>query len=137
MGQDCSYDTVRNIHEKLNEWLESCKNEPDPVVLTKTEVKRLFEECGVEKEKLENFDEQYKMTAGEKTSLMASNITNPRRLEIKTPDVVIHINPERAELIESQIINGRRCLVIPMDADTEINGIRVHMNGNGGLDETR
>lgn len=137
LGQDCSYDTVRNIHEKLNEWLESCKNEPDPVVLTKTEVKRLFEECGVEKEKLENFDEHYKMTAGEKTSLMASNITNPRRLEIKTPDVIIHINPERAELIESQIINGRRCLVIPMDADTEINGIRVHMNGNGGLDETR
>lgn len=50
LGDDCAYDTVMNIHEKLNEWVDSQKDSPDPAVLTKPEVKRLFEECGVEDE---------------------------------------------------------------------------------------
>lgn len=127
LGEDCAYDTVMNIHGKLNEWMESQKDEPEPVVLTKSEVKRLFEECGVEDEKLESFDEQYEMTAGEQSSLMASNITNTRRFEIKTPDVVIHVNPERADLVETMVVDGRRCLVIPMEDNVEVNGIHVHI----------
>ena len=125
LGEDCAYDTVMNIHEKLNEWVESQKDSPDPAILTKPEVKRLFEECGVEEEKLEDFDARYEATAGEDASLMAANITNTRRMEIKTPDVVIHVDPDRAELVETQVIDGRRCLVIPMEDNVEINGIRV------------
>ena len=127
LGEDCAYDTVLNIHEKLTELVEAQKDEPEPVVLTKSEVKRLFEDCGVEEKKLESFDEQYKMAAGEKTALMASNITNTRRFEIKTPDVVIHVEPDRAELVETRVIDGRRCLVIPMEDNVEVNGIRVTM----------
>ena len=74
--RDCAYDTVMNIHEKLNEWVDSQKDSPDPAVLTKPEVKRLFEECGVENEKLETFDQTYEAIAGENASLMAANITN-------------------------------------------------------------
>ena len=125
LGEDCAYDTVMNIHEKLNEWVEAQKDSPEPTVLTKPEVKRLFEECGVEEEKMETFDQCYEATAGENASLMVSNITNTRRTEIKTPDVVIHVDPDRAALIETQIIDGRKCIVIPMEGDVEINGIHV------------
>lgn len=125
LGEDCAYDTVMNIHEKLNEWVESQKDSPDPAILTKPEVKRLFEECGVEEEKLEDFDARNEATAGEDASLMAANITNTRRMEIRTPDVVIHVDPDRAELVETRVIDGRRCLVIPMEDNVEINGIRV------------
>lgn len=125
LGEDCAYDTVLNIHEKLTELIESQKEEPDPVTLTKSEVKRLFEDCGVEEDKLETFDEQFEIAAGEKATLMASNLTNTRRFEIKTPDVVIHVEPDRAELVETRIIDGRRCLVIPMEDNVEVNGIRV------------
>ena len=125
LGDDCAYDTVLEIHEKLNDLIESQKDEPEPVVLTKSEVKRLFEECGIEDEKLQNFDEQYELAAGEKSALVASNITNTRKFEIKTPDVVIHVAPDRAELVETRIIDGRKCLVIPMESEIELNGIRV------------
>ena len=129
------YDTVMNIHEKLNEWVDSQKDSPDPAVLTKPEVKRLFEECGVENEKLETFDQTYEAIAGENASLMAANITNTRRTEIKTPDVVIHIDPDRAALIETQVIDGRKCIVIPMEGDVEINGIHVS-SGNSESTES-
>ncbi len=125
-ARTASYDTVLNIHEKLNELIEAQKDEPEPVILTKSEVKRLFEECGVEDEKLQSFDEQYEITAGEKSSLVASNITIHQRFEIKTPDVVVHVDPERADLVETRVIDGRKCLVIPMEGEVELNGIRVH-----------
>ena len=134
LGEDCAYDTVMNIHEKINEIIEAQKDEPEPVSLTKSEVRRLFEDCGVQEEKLTNFDEQYEQTAGESSALMASNIASTRRFEIKTPDVVIHVNPERAELVETRVIDGRRCLVIPMEDNVEVNGIRVKM-GDGHEDE--
>lgn len=135
LGDSCQYDTVVNIHEKLNELIEAQKDEPEPVVLTKSEVKRLFEDCGVENDKLETFDQQYEITAGEKSSLVASNITNTKRFEIKTPDVVIHVDPERADLVETRIIDGRKCLVIPMEDNVEVNGIRVHMSEQNSFNE--
>ena len=133
LGDDCDYNTVISIHEKLNELIEAQKDEPEPVVLTKPEVKRLLEDCGVAEEKLDTFDQQYELVAGDAPSLMASNIANPRKFEVKTPDVVVKIDPERAELIETKVIDGRKCLVIPMEGEIEVNGICVHM-GNLSAD---
>ena len=118
-------DTVVTIHEKLNEILEEQKDLPDPVALTKPEVKRLLEESGVEESHLEDFDQQYEMAAGSQPALMAANLTNTRKMEIKTPDIVIAVDPAKTQLIETQVIDGRKFLVIPMDGDIEINGIHV------------
>ncbi len=54
-----------SIHEKLNELIEAQKDEPEPVVLTKPEVKRLLEDCGVAEEKLDTFEQQYELVAGD------------------------------------------------------------------------
>ena len=89
----------------------------------------------VEDEKLQSFDEQYEITAGEKSSLVASNITNTKRFEIKTPDVVVHVDPERADLVETRVIDGRKCLVIPMEGEVELNGIRVHTGNENPSDD--
>lgn len=98
-------------------------------------MRRLFEECGVAEDRLEGFDEQFENKAGEKSTLVASNITNTRSFEIKTPDVVVKVSPERAVLIETQYIDGRKCLIIPMEGEVEVNGIRVHTRQASALTE--
>lgn len=123
LGEECSYEIVKAIHENLNELIEEQKESPVPAELDKDEVKYLFTKSGVKEEKLENFDKQYEAAAGEKSTLLASNIANTRTFEIKTPDVVIKVNPERTDLVETMVINGRRCLVIGVDDTVEINGI--------------
>ena len=50
---------------------------------------------------------------------------NTRKFEIKAPDVVIQVNPERTDLIETKLIDGRQCLVIAVDDHVEVNGISV------------
>ena len=123
LGDTCAYEVVRNIHDNLSEMMEEHKDEPEPLMLDRDEVKYLFAKSGVEEAKLQEFDRQYEKTAGEDTMLMASNVVNTRRFEIKTPDIVIQVNPERTDLVESRIIDGRQCLVIAVDDRVEINGI--------------
>ena len=62
---------------------------------------------------------------GAKTSLLASNLTNTKKFNIRTPDIVINVNPERTDLVDIQMIDGRKCLVIPVDDQVEVNGMEV------------
>lgn len=125
LGDDCDIEIVKNIHDKLTEIAEEHKEEPEPLVLAKNEVKTILADSGVSNEKLEEFDRHYDETAGETTSLLASNVMNTRTFEVKTPDVVIKVSPDRTDLIETRNINGRECLVIALDGGVIVNGITV------------
>ncbi len=125
LEETCDIEIVKSIHDKLAEMAEEHKEEPTPLALDKNEVKTILASSGVANEKLEQFDRRYDETAGERTSLLASNIINARTFEVKTPDVVIKVNPERTDLIETRNINGRDCLVIALDGSVMVNGINV------------
>lgn len=125
LGEDGDYEIIRNIHDTLNEMIEEHKEEPEPLQLDKTDVRKVFEQSGVSSEKMESFDQNYEETAGEKTSLLASNITETKKFQIETPDIVIKVNPDRADLIETRMIDGRQCIVIAVDDHIEVNGVYV------------
>ena len=125
LGEQVEYEVVKNIHENLTEMIEEHKEIPEPLMLDKHQVRNLFEKSGVEEEKLTDFDKLYDVAAGEHTSLMVNNVANTRTFEVKTPDVVIRVNPERADLVDTLLIEGKRCLVIEINDHVEVNGITI------------
>lgn len=125
LGEDGDYKTIRNIHDALNDMIEEHKEEPEPLQLDKADVRKVFEQIGVSSEKMESFDQNYEETAGEKTSLLAENITETKKFQIETPDIVIKVNPGRTDLVDTMVVNGRKCLVIAVDDSLEVNGIPV------------
>lgn len=125
LGDDCDYTALKTIHETLYEMIEEAKDDPEPLLLTKPEVKRLLEQSGIPDEKMEQFDRQFEKTAGEDAALLASNLTSTRQFSIQTPDVVIKVNPERTDLVETRMIDGRQCLVIAVSDQIEVNGVPV------------
>lgn len=125
LGEDCDYEVIRNIHEKLNEIIEEHKDMPVPFAMDKSDVKNLFVESGVNEEKMIDFDKKYEEMTGENVSLLASNIANTKVFEIKTPDVVVKVNPERSDLVETKMIDGRKCLVIEINDQVQVNGMIV------------
>lgn len=127
LGDECDYETVRNIHEKLNEIIEEHKDIPEPLTFDKKEVKNLFTDSGVKEEKLKDFDTNYEKMAGENVSLLASNLASTRVFEVKTPDVIIKVNPERVDLVQTKIVDGRKCIVIEINDQVEVNGIIVKL----------
>ncbi len=136
LGETCDLETVKNIHDRLTAMAQEHKEEPEPLTLAKNEVKTILADSGVANEKLEQFDRCYDETAGETTSLLASNVMNTRSFEVKTPDVVIKISPDRTDLIETRNINGRECLVIALDGGVVVNGITLRPQGAPDPEDT-
>ena len=125
LGTDCDYSVVKNIHEILNEKIEEFKDSPEPLELGKQDVRRLFEDSGVPDSRMEDFDQCYDEEVGEQTTFLATNIASSRKFNIETPDVVVKVNPEAADLVETRIIDGRQCLVIAINEHVEVNGISI------------
>ena len=137
LGEEADLEVVKNIHENLEQIIEEKKQEsPAPVMLDKTEMKDLLEKSGVKEEKLENFEEHFEMAAGEHGKLVASNVSSGKKFEVKTPDVVIKINSDKTDIVSTQVIDGRQCLVIQIDERLEVNGISVNPDTGEVIDRT-
>lgn len=125
LGATCDYEVVKNIHENLNEMISENKENPEPLELDKEDVKKLLTSSGVPEEKMEIFEEKFTENIGESQKLVADNIANVRKFEVKTPDVTIQVNPTRTDLVETRVIDGVPCIVIECNDQVEINGIRI------------
>lgn len=137
LGEEADLEIVKNIHENLEQIIEEKKQEsPAPVMLDKTEMKDLLGKSGVKEEKLENFEEHFEMAAGEHGKLVASNVSSGKKFEVKTPDVVIKINSDKTDIVSTQVIDGRQCLVIQIDERLEVNGISVNPDTGEVIDRT-
>ena len=133
LGEECSYETVKEIHDKIQEKITEDKNlssqqkeeEPEPIALSKETMKEILNESGVSEEKIEQAGQAYDEKVGDAV-LYAENVVDQRKFEVKTYDVVLHVKPEKASQIKSQIIDGQKCLVIPMDDNENINVNGIH-----------
>ncbi len=126
LQNECSYETVRTVHENLNNLIEEHKDDPELLTLDREDMKRLLVQSGAPEEALEHFDVEFEQAGGDShTALYVSNVTSTRRFEIRTSDIVIHVKPDRADRIETRMIDGRPFFVIPADDPVEVNGIPV------------
>ena len=126
LGENCDFETVKNIHESLSEMLEERKEDPEPLILDKYQVKRLLENNGADPEKLRELDTIYPIDKdGREASFVASNMVNARIFENKTPDVSIKVAPDKTYLVQTKMVEGHSCIVIEVNEHVEINGITV------------
>ena len=127
LGDRCGYEVVKNIHEELNEMLDehNLSEEPDPLTLQKQDIRRLMERGGAPEESLQSFEDAFDAISGEQPALLASNIANQKKFSIQTADVSVTVNPERADLVETRLIDGKQCLLITVDDHIEVNGVNV------------
>lgn len=125
LGTECEYDVIRNIHENLNDIIEEAKESPELPVLTKPEMKRLLANSGATEDCIESFDANFDHIAGENAEFLVPIIAETRKFSIETPDVIIKVKPERTDLVETRIIDGKQCLVIEINDQIEVNGVPV------------
>lgn len=125
LKEHCDFNTAKEIHEKLNEIIFEHQDAPEPVSLDKMEVKKILEQHGADEDALMDFSRQYDSYVGEKKSLLLTNVANTRKFEVKTPDVTVQVNPERPDLVRTEMIDGVPCLVIELNDAVEVNGMNV------------
>ena len=129
LGDECSMDVVQTVHEQLCQRIEMHKEAkiPEPLMVTKEDVKEVLESCGVSEEHMAKFSVEYDEVFGFEADLHPKNIIDSKRFELKTPDVVIKCDPTRSDLIETRIIGGVKYIMICADEDVEVNGVSINI----------
>ena len=147
-----------NLRESIrNRKMES---EGEPVFFDKSSMRDVFERSGVSGESLERFekkfDDQFDMKrvhrrqiedhagdeefdAGEyytpgvqvEEKLFADNVAPTRSLEVRNHNMVLRVNSKHTDIIDTRIIDGKKCLVIEVTDDLTVNGIPVEGGRRG------
>ena len=127
LKEECSLTVVQAVHEHLSEMIDRHKEnkEPDQLLLSQREIGAVLQECGVSEEHVQDFAVSFAAQFGEDAQIQPANVIDKKQFVIKTPDVVIKVDPERSDLIETRVINGSRYILIPADAGVEVNGVNV------------
>ena len=130
LEEECRYEVVQAVHDELCGMIAAHKEskEEDPLVVSKVTVKRVLHECGVSPDHVERFEEQYDRQFGPEADLPPRNIVDEKQLEVKMPDVTIRVSPERSDLVETRIIDGRRYILIRAEEGVEVNGVQIHIS---------
>ena len=129
LGDRREYETVMSIQETVQEKIEENRENPEPLTLGKRDVERIFAESGVGEEQMQQFEAVYEKVLPTETPLVAANVVNARRFEVKTPNITVQVKPEFTHLLETKMIDGRNCLVIAIEDRVAVNGIPLYDSG--------
>lgn len=129
LGEECSMDVVQTVHDQLCQRIEMHKESkvPDPLLISKEDVTEVLTSCGVSDAHVAKFGVDYDSVFGFEADLHPKNIIDSKHFEVKTPDVVIKVDPARSDLIETRVINGVKYIMICADEDIEVNGVSIHV----------
>ena len=130
LEDECSLDVVQTVHEQLSQRIEMHKEAKvaEPLMISKADVKEVLASCGVSEDHLAKFSVEYDEVFGFEEDLHPKNIIDNKHFELKTPDVVIKVDPARSDLIETRIIGGVKYIMICAEEDVEVNGVSIHIS---------
>lgn len=127
-GDKMNSDVVSNIYEELNNIIqENEENEDDEEApgLDYHDVEKILTTSGVENVETEKVKEAIKMvTENEQHEFKTSNLL-PKAVKINTDVANLSLSPKDLKNMKYITFNGKRCLLIEIDEDVEIEGYQL------------
>ena len=126
-NESCNLHVVKTLHNQINEMIEEHKERKDEetLLIDKNKFVDLLESSGLEEKQIEAFSDKFNSEFGEKTQITPRNIVETRSFNLKTPDVVIKVNPKRTDLIKTRVIDGEKYILISAEEEVEVNGVTI------------
>ena len=127
LEEECSMEVVQTVHNELCQQIAMHKESkvPDALTVSKEQVKQALEECGVSEARIAKFGIDYDEAFGHDAQIHPTNVIDHKKIEIKTPDVIIKVAPDRSDLIETRVIGGVKYILINAEESVEVNGVDI------------
>ena len=129
VGDQVDASTLANVYEEVNRMIDDHEEEDSPKLDYK-DVERALKVSGVEDVNTDKVEMSFQKVADdEKYELKASNIVpkyHSKSIKIKTKVADIAISPQDLKYIKQLNYNGKRCVLIEVDEDTEIEGFKLN-----------
>ena len=127
LEEECSYDVVQAVQDRLCSLIEAHKETPEeaPAEVSRDQVSQVLADCGISQTRMAAFEMQYDAAFGADTRLAPANLIDARQMAVRTPNVTIRVKPEYSDLVETRIIDGVKYILIRADDGVEVNGINI------------
>ena len=124
-NENCAFEVAKQINEELVGYAAELQ-EGEPAVIDKQNLEKIIKKCGFEDDKVRFFNEFYDETVGCGKAVSISNITDTKSMTVECDNCKVKIDSEYADSLTTQMVDGRLCLVIPLNNNNvEVNGIPV------------
>lgn len=127
LENNIDYDTINSIHNKIRNIIKVNENEEETPSLSKKELSNILKTSGIKENDIEAFNSYYDEELGEKTNLKAVNLVDANKVNISSPDVTVTVKANKSNNVEATVKNGKKCLIITLDENVEVNGIDVNI----------
>lgn len=129
LEEKCSMDVIQAVHNELHQKIELHKASkiPEALTISKSEIRQILTDCGVDEAKIAKFSVEYDSCFGTEAELHPCNLVCDKNFEVTTPNVSIRVTPNRADLIETRVIGGIKYILIAADETVEVNGVSIHI----------
>ena len=130
LEEECSLPVVQAVREDLRQRMQAHKELKDdtPLTVSGSELRSVLAEAGVPEEKQAKFSVQFESTFGTDAALSPRNLMESKKLQLKTPDVIINVAPDRADLVETRVIGGVKYILIKADDGVELSGVDLEIS---------
>ena len=84
-----------------------------------------LETCGVDADHAQAFEARFDDTFGAQAQVSPRNLIDAGKVEVRTPDVVIQVNPDRGDLVRTEILHGCKYILVRVEGDVQVNGVEI------------
>lgn len=129
LSEECSLSVVQNVQDGLRNRIEAHKEarEPEMLTVTRDDISEILQDSGISEQKVAAFHVRFDSEFGTNADLTPRNLIEVNRVEVKTPDVVIRVNPDRSDLIETRTIGENKYILIRAEGSVEVNGVDIEI----------
>ena len=123
---DVDFETMKNIHEEIRVCIDKAHFAETDTHIGKSDIQAIISHTcpNVEETVISNAYDKI-MAEYDDSSLALENITDTTKFDVSIPDITIKAKPDKIDKIEQKIIDGKKCFIIPVYGNIEINGIPV------------
>ncbi|MBO5448597.1 MAG: DUF4317 domain-containing protein [Ruminococcus sp.] len=123
-GEELDYDLITTVNEKIQTIIDQNAHETEVTTIDNNKLSSILWEAGVSQEKLENLPKVYDKHMGDKP-MTAVNLVDKKTV-LTVPSITVNIGKDAVGKVKTQVIDGRRCLVIALDdPEISINGLET------------
>ena len=128
-ADESNLEIIKNFRDEIGDMITEHKEsrERERLTVSCDDICDILSSSDVKDEKIEGFRKGFNESFGEKTRLDPQNLVETKRLELKNADISIKINPERGELVKTQVIDGVKYILIRADEEIEVNGVPINI----------
>lgn len=125
VGEELDYDLITTVNDKICEFVDSYTHETEPAQVDANKLSSILWESGVSQDKLEVIPKVFE-TATENKPLTAANLID-RKTVVEVEGITVNIGKDSVDKVQTQLIGGRKCLVIALDDAVSVNGLPANV----------